>query len=67
MTKIAIIRAGPSGLSTPCLLKDQIEITFFETASGVGRRMSTRYVEPYFFDHGAQYFTVRTQAFQEME
>ena len=49
MTKIAIIRAGPSGLSTACLLKDQLEITFFETASGVGRRMSTRYVEPYFF------------------
>jgi len=27
--------------------------------------MSTRRAEPYFFDHGAQYFTARTQAFQD--
>jgi predicted NAD/FAD-dependent oxidoreductase len=65
MTKIAIIGAGLSGLSAAQLLKDYAEITIFEKACSVGGRMSTRRAEPYFFDHGAQYFTVRTQPFQD--
>ncbi|OED38828.1 hypothetical protein AB834_00550 [PVC group bacterium (ex Bugula neritina AB1)] len=64
MKKIAIIGAGISGLSLAHLLKDHAEMTFFEKSRGVSGRMSTRYAEPYFFDHGAQYFTVRTQTFQ---
>ena len=65
MTKIAIIGAGLSGLSAAHLLKDHAKVTLFEKARGVSGRMSTRRAEPYFFDHGAQYFTVRTKAFHD--
>lgn len=61
MTKVAIIGAG---LSIAYLLKKNVDVTLFEKARGVSGRMSTRRSEPYFFDHGAQYFTVRTQQFQ---
>ena len=64
MAKIAIIGSGLSGLSAAYLLKDRAEVTVFEKARGVSGRMSTRRAEPYFFDHGAQYFTARTQPFQ---
>lgn len=64
MTKIAIIGAGLSGLTLARLLQDRADITVFEKARGVGGRMSTRRALPYFFDHGAQYFTARTKAFQ---
>lgn len=65
MKKVAIIGAGASGLSLAHLLKDYANVTVFEKARGVGGRMSTRQAEPYCFDHGAQYFTARTKAFQE--
>ena len=65
MTKIAIIGAGLSGLSAAHLLNDDAEITLFEKARGVGGRMSTRRTNSCLFDHGAQYFTARTQAFQD--
>jgi renalase len=64
MMKIAIIGAGLSGLSVARRLKEHAEITLFEKARGVSGRMSTRRAEPYYFDHGAQYFTARTKAFQ---
>ena len=64
MTKIAIIGAGLSGLSAAHLLKDYADITLFEKARGVSGRISTRRAEPYFFDHGAQYFTARKKPFQ---
>ena len=63
--KLAIIGAGISGLSLANLLKDKFQITIFEKARGVSGRMSTRRAEPYFFDHGAQYFTARTDEFQK--
>ena len=65
MKKIAVIGAGLSGLSVASLLKDDAEITIFEKSRGLGGRIATRRAEPYFFDHGAQYFTVRTKAFQD--
>ena len=64
MTKIAIIGAGLSGLTAAHLLKDHCDVTVFEKSRGVGGRMSTRRAEPYFFDHGAQYFTAKTKPFQ---
>ena len=64
MTNIAIIGAGLSALSIAHLLKDQAKITLFDKARGVSGRMSTRRAFPYCFDHGAQYFTARTAAFQ---
>ena len=64
MTKIAIIGAGLSGLTAAHFLRDDADITIFEKSRSVGGRMSTRRAEPYFFDHGAQYFTAKTKPFQ---
>ncbi|MCH2037771.1 MAG: FAD-dependent oxidoreductase [Rickettsiales bacterium] len=64
MMNIAIIGAGIAGLTVANLLKDKANITMFEKARGVSGRTSTRRAEPYFFDHGAQFFTARTKAFQ---
>jgi renalase len=61
---VAIIGAGISGLTLAHKLKDHATITIFEKARGVSGRMSTRRAEPYFFDHGAQYFTVCSQGFK---
>jgi hypothetical protein len=64
MTKIAIIGAGLSGLSLARMLQERAEVTLFEKSRGLSGRMATRRAEPYSFDHGAQYFTARTPAFQ---
>jgi predicted NAD/FAD-dependent oxidoreductase len=65
MTKIAIIGAGMSGLTLAHRLKDVAEVVLFEKSRGVGGRMATRYAEPFEFDHGAQFFTAKTLAFQQ--
>jgi len=62
--KIAVIGAGLSGLTVANGLKDIAEVHVFEKARGVGGRMSTRYADPYQFDHGAQYFPARSKEFQ---
>lgn len=62
--RIAIIGAGISGLTLAQNLKDHAEIVIYEKARGVGGRMSTRYADPFYFDHGAQCFTARTKPFQ---
>ena len=64
MTNIAIIGAGLSGLTAANSLKDYADITIFEKSRGVSGRMSTRRAEPYFFDHGAQFFKARTDEFK---
>ena len=60
---MAIIGAGLSGLTVANSLKDHAEITVFEKARSVSGRMSTRREEPYFFDHGAQFFSAKTDEF----
>lgn len=65
MTKIAIIGAGISALAIARQLAPFAKITIFEKARGVGGRMSTRYADPFYFDHGAQCFTARTKSFQQ--
>jgi hypothetical protein len=62
--KIAIIGAGISGLTLARTLSPYADIQVFEKARGVGGRMSTRYAEPFYFDHGTQFFTARSQDFQ---
>lgn len=62
--KIAIIGAGISGLVLANELSADHDVTVFEKARGVGGRMATRYADPYQFDHGAQFFTARTDEFQ---
>jgi hypothetical protein len=65
MTKrIAIIGAGLSGLTLANRLQESFDVVVFEKARGVGGRMSTRYSDPFFFDHGTQFFTARTKLFQ---
>ena len=66
MTRIAIIGAGVSGLTVANNLKNHAEITIFEKARSVGGRMSNRHAEPYFFDHRAQYFSVKRDEFKAL-
>ena len=65
MKKIAIIGAGIAGLTLAHKLREIAEITVFEKSRGVGGRMSTRYYGEFEFDHGAQYFTIKTPEFAE--
>lgn len=65
MKRVAIIGAGLSGLTLASFLKNHMQIYFFEKARGVSGRMSTRQAGQYFFDHGAQYFTARTNNFKD--
>jgi renalase len=62
--RIAIIGAGISGLTLARNLRNFADIFVFEKARGVGGRMSTRYADPFYFDHGAHTFTARTKLFQ---
>ena len=62
--KIAIIGAGLSGLTCAHSLQGKHEVSVFEKSRGVSGRLSTRYADPYQFDHGAQYFTARSDAFK---
>jgi len=65
MKKIAIIGSGLSGLILAHQLQDIAEVIVFEKARGVGGRLATRYAGEFEFDHGAQYFTVESQAFHD--
>jgi predicted NAD/FAD-dependent oxidoreductase len=62
--RIAVIGAGLSGLTLAHALADTAQVHVFEKSRGVGGRMSTRYADPFYFDHGAQFFTARSKAFQ---
>ena len=57
---IAIIGAGISGLSLANMLKDIANVKVFEKSRGFGGRVATRYSEDFEFDHGAQFFTIKT-------
>ncbi|MEW7009465.1 NAD(P)/FAD-dependent oxidoreductase [Lentilitoribacter sp. EG35] len=61
--KIAILGAGLSGLTLATKLKNSAEVTVFEKSHSVGGRMSTRNHHKHSFDHGAQYFSVKSNAF----
>ncbi len=70
--KIAIIGAGIAGLTIAKRLQTamdnstigKMEITMFEKARGVSGRTSTRRAEPFHFDHGAPFFTIKSERFQ---
>lgn len=63
--RIAIIGAGISGLTLAQNLKAHADVIVYEKARGVGGRMSTRYADPFYFDHGTQCFTARSRQFQD--
>ena len=63
---LAVIGAGLAGLScAQHLQKAGCRVTVFEKARGPGGRMSTRRADHWQCDHGAQYFTIRDNAFRE--
>jgi predicted NAD/FAD-dependent oxidoreductase len=61
---IAIIGAGISGLTLGRRLAPTARVTLFEKSRGLGGRMANRRRGDYAFDHGAQYFTARSEALQ---
>ncbi len=65
MKKIAIIGAGLSGVTLGKKLSQKADVCVFEKGRGLGGRMATRYADPFIFDHGAPYWKVETQEFQE--
>ena len=65
MTSIAIIGSGLSGLVLAGELRNIANIKVFEKSRGIGGRMATRYQDAFSFDHGAQYFTAKSQEFRQ--
>ncbi len=63
MNRIAIIGAGIAGLTLARELGDRAEVVVFEKSRGFGGRMATRQADPYQFDHGAQFFTTKSDQF----
>lgn len=62
---ILIVGAGLAGLSSALTLHQQgYTVTVLDKGRGVGGRMATRRFDGAVFDHGAQFFTVRDQAFE---
>ena len=63
---ILIVGAGISGLMAANLLSDNgYRVTVIEKSRAVGGRMATRRFDGGVFDHGAQFFTVRTEIFKK--
>ena len=62
--KIAIIGAGMAGLTAAVRLQQYGQVTVFEKSRGVGGRMASRRTDNFRFDHGAQYFTARSESFR---
>jgi predicted NAD/FAD-dependent oxidoreductase len=64
VTRVAVVGAGFAGLVVARYLQSHADVTIFEKSRGAGGRMATRYVGDFEFDHGAQFFTARSDAFQ---
>lgn len=64
MATIAVIGAGLAGLVVARELAHTRDVVVFEKSRGVGGRMATRRADSFEFDHGAQFFTARSDAFR---
>lgn len=63
--KVAIVGAGLSGLvAAESLAAAGADVTVVDKGRSVGGRLATRRIGDARLDHGAQFFTVRTPAFQ---
>ncbi len=61
---VVIVGAGLAGLSAARVVRDAgHEVTLIDKSRGVGGRMATRRIGDAVFDHGAQFFTVRSVEF----
>ncbi|MCX4190834.1 NAD(P)/FAD-dependent oxidoreductase [Methylophaga sp. OBS3] len=65
MTSIAVIGSGLSGLTLAHKLRSQFEVQIFEKAPKPGGRITSRLSPHFTFDHGAQFFSVKTPTFAE--
>jgi len=65
MTSVAVIGAGMAGIALARRLGDKARVTLLEKATGVSGRMAVRRSSGFEFDHGAQYFTARGEAFRQ--
>lgn len=54
-----------AGISLAQQLRDTARVTVFEKSRGYGGRLSVRRHADWQFDHGAQFFTARSAAFQQ--
>lgn len=63
LQKIAVIGAGLSGLNIAKTLKDKFDVDVFEKSSKPGGRIASRRTSSVTFDHGAQFFSVKSAAF----
>jgi predicted NAD/FAD-dependent oxidoreductase len=67
MKKILILGAGMSGLCAARQLQsDGHEVVLVDKGRGIGGRMATRRFEGGTFDHGAQFFTARSDEFKAL-
>ncbi len=63
--KVVIVGAGISGLvAARKLAAHDVDVTVVDKGRSVGGRLATRRIGDARLDHGAQFFTVRTPAFQ---
>jgi len=63
---VAIVGAGLSGLAAAMALRSVGKsCVIFDKGRAVGGRLATRRIGEAVFDHGAQFFTVRDQKFQQ--
>lgn len=65
MSKIAIIGSGIAGLTLAHKLQAYADVEIFDKAQRVGGRLASRSACSFNFDHGAQFFTVKTQRFAQ--
>ncbi|MBP7900883.1 MAG: FAD-dependent oxidoreductase [Gammaproteobacteria bacterium] len=64
MQTMAIIGAGLAGITAARGLKGKAQIRLFEKSRGVGGRLATRWADPFYFDHGAQFFKAHSPEFK---
>lgn len=63
--RVAVIGAGIAGLSCARALQEAgVSVVVFEKSRSLGGRCATRRWEGHVVDHGAQYFTVRSEEFR---
>ncbi|MEO0990581.1 MAG: FAD-dependent oxidoreductase [Pseudomonadota bacterium] len=67
MSRIVIVGAGMAGLAAARRLADAgLEPLVLDKGRGIGGRLSTRRAEGAQFDHGAQYMSSKTDAFEKV-
>jgi len=65
LPRIAVIGCGIAGVAAARSLCDQgHQVVCFDKSRGVGGRMSLRRQDRFEFDHGAQYFTAKSEIFK---